>query len=40
MEGVHIGNGAIIEAGAAVTKDCEIRSGNPAIFLKHRFLES
>ena len=39
LPGVHVGNGAIIGAGAVVTKDIppfEIWGGNPAHFLKSR----
>lgn len=39
LPGVHIGNGAVIGAGAVVTKDVpayEIWGGNPAHFLKSR----
>lgn len=40
LSGVHIGNGAIIAAGAIVTKDVEpysIVGGNPARVIKKRF---
>lgn len=40
MKGVSIGNGAIIGAGAVVTKNVEAYSivvGNPAKHLKYRF---
>lgn len=43
LPGVHIGNGAIIGAGAVVTKnvpDYEIWGGNPAHFLKSRLTEN
>jgi len=43
MSGVNIGNGAIIAAGALVTKDVEpysIVGGNPAKHLKYRFDDS
>lgn len=39
LPGVHIGNGAVIGAGAVVTKnvpDYEVWGGNPAHFLKSR----
>ncbi len=39
LPGVHIGNGAIVGAGAVVTKDIpdyEVWGGNPAHFLKSR----
>lgn len=40
MGGVKIGDGAIVAAGAIVTKDvppCAIVGGNPAKVIKHRF---
>ena len=42
MEGVHIGNGAIIAAGAVVVKDVPdyaIVGGNPAKLIRYRFSE-
>lgn len=39
LPGVHIGNGAVIGAGAVLTKDVpdyEVWGGNPAHFLKSR----
>ena len=42
MEGISIGDGAIIASGAIVTKDIPsytICGGVPAKFIKHRFLE-
>ena len=42
MEGVHIGNGAIIAAGAVVVKDVPdfaIVGGNPAKLIRYRFPE-
>lgn len=43
LPGVHIGNGAVIGAGAVVTKnipDYEIWGGNPARFLKSRLQQN
>ena len=43
LPGVHIGTGAVIGAGAVVTKDVppyEIWGGNPAHFLKSRLLDN
>lgn len=43
MEGVHIGNGAVVAAGAIVTKDVPpyaIVAGVPAKVIKYRFDES
>lgn len=43
LPGVHIGNGAVIGAGAVVTKnvpDYEVWGGNPAHFLKSRLPQS
>ena len=43
MPGVTIGEGAVIAAGAVVTKDVPpyaVYGGNPAKFIKHRFAES
>ena len=42
LPGVHIGNGAVIGAGAVVTNnvpDYEVWGGNPARFLKSRLKE-
>ena len=42
MEGIHIGNGAVIAAGAIVTKDVPpyaIVAGVPAKILRYRFEE-
>jgi serine acetyltransferase len=42
MSGVNIGHGAIVAAGALVTKDVEpyaVVGGNPAKHLKYRFDE-
>jgi lipopolysaccharide transport system ATP-binding protein len=42
MSGVKIGDGAIVAAGALVTKDVEpysVVGGNPAKHLKYRFTE-
>jgi acetyltransferase-like isoleucine patch superfamily enzyme len=41
LAGVKIGNGAIIAAGSVVIKDvgdCEVVGGNPAKFIKYRFM--
>lgn len=43
IDGIKIGNGAIVAAGAVVTKDVEpysIVGGIPAKFIKYRFCES
>ena len=42
LPGVHIHEGAIIQAGAVVTKDipyCAIAGGNPAVVFKYRDIE-
>ena len=42
VAGVHISNGAIIAAGSVVVKDvepCTIVGGNPARFVKNRFIK-
>lgn len=41
LKGVRIGKGAVIAAGSVVTKNvpsCEVWGGNPARFIKNRFL--